>query len=240
MTITDADLLGNDRITIVFDVDRDTVADGVTNWQVAAKRAIDVAFSAVILLVLLPVFAVLAVAVVLTSGRPILFTQTRVGQHGRHFRMCKFRTMVPDAEARLAELAEHNERTGPLFKLDRDPRVTPVGRFLRKSSLDELPQLWNVLVGQMSLVGPRPALPEERDQFSPALLERETVPAGLTGLWQVDGRTSADFGKYTELDLRYVHTWSLGLDLRLIARTPFVLVAHALGRDSVFGRRAAA
>jgi lipopolysaccharide/colanic/teichoic acid biosynthesis glycosyltransferase len=160
------------------------------------------------------------------DGWPVLFRQTRVGRDGRPFTMLKFRTMVPDAEARLDDVAHRNERRGPLFKAGDDPRVTRVGRILRHTSLDELPQLWNVLVGTMSLVGPRPALYPEREQFPPQLLARESMPPGMTGLWQLDGRTDPDFGKYTELDLRYVADWSLWLDLRILARTPFVVVRH--------------
>jgi lipopolysaccharide/colanic/teichoic acid biosynthesis glycosyltransferase len=133
--------------------------------------------------------------------------------------MYKFRTMVVDAEDRLAELTTTNQRTGPLFKVANDPRVTAVGRILRATSIDELPQLWNVLRGEMSLVGPRPALPIEVEAFGPDLLRRHTVTPGITGLWQVEGRDLADFSAYEESDLFYVENWSISLDVAILART---------------------
>lgn len=198
----------------------------------AVKRAIDVVVSIVAVVVLAPVFLLVALAILVTSGRPIFFIQTRVGQHGSLFSMIKFRTMVVDAHDRRHEVAGSNERTGPLFKAANDPRVTPLGRVLRKTSIDELPQLFNVLVGTMSLVGPRPCLPEERRDFSPELLEREQCPQGMTGLWQLDGRHESEFGLYEKLDLEYVRNWSLTRDLVLLLRTPFVIVTHAAHRSS--------
>lgn len=200
-----------------------------TRWRGArrvAKRALDLGLAVIGLVVLAPVLAMVSAVILVADGSPVLFRQTRVGLGGRPFTMLKFRTMVPDAEARLDDVAHQNERHGPLFKAGDDPRVTRVGRVLRHTSLDELPQLWNVLVGTMSLVGPRPALYPEREQFPAELLARESMPPGISGLWQLDGRTDPDFGKYTELDLRYVAEWSLWLDLTILVRTPVVVVRH--------------
>ena len=191
------------------------------------KRLLDVVAAFLALLVLLPVFLVIAAAIAVVDGRPIFYSQTRVGRHGKHFTMYKFRTLDADADSQTDALAAANERTGPLFKLSDDPRATRTGQVLRRTSLDELPQFFNVLRGDMSVVGPRPALPAEVAQFPPDLRRREELPQGLTGLWQLDGRTNADFGKYTELDLRYVDEWSLGLDLGLVLRTPVVVLRHA-------------
>ena len=197
----------------------------------AAKRAIDVVVAGLALLVLAPVLLLISVAILVLEGRPILYRQERVGRFGHLFTIYKFRTMVPDAHQRLSEVAHANERGGPLFKATADPRVTSIGRFLRRTSLDELPQLVNVLIGDMSLVGPRPALPEERAQFPAELLEREQLPQGLSGLWQLQGRHSSDFEVYRELDLQYVRTWTLRRDLLILVRTPFVVGSHALRRQ---------
>jgi lipopolysaccharide/colanic/teichoic acid biosynthesis glycosyltransferase len=157
----------------------------------------------------------------------VFFAQNRVGRNGRNFRVWKFRTMVVDAEARLDELREQNEADGPLFKMREDPRITRVGRFLRKTSIDEIPQLWNVLRNEMSMVGPRPALPTEVEDWSQDLHERLRVKPGITGMWQVHGRSEADFEEYARLDLYYVHNWSLTVDLAIVARTvPAVLRSH--------------
>ncbi|MEL7208476.1 MAG: sugar transferase, partial [Actinomycetota bacterium] len=193
-------------------------------WRARAKRLFDVATAAIGLLVAAPVLAVATVAIKLDGPGPVFFGQDRVGRDGRRFRVWKFRTMVPDAEARLEELREHNEADGPLFKMRDDPRITRVGRFLRKTSLDELPQLWNVLRDEMSMVGPRPALPDEVEAWDQDLHERLRVKPGITGMWQVSGRSDADFEEYARLDLYYVHNWSLMVDLQIMARTvPTVL-----------------
>ena len=191
----------------------------------AGKRLLDIAISGLSLLVLSPVMAACALAVKLDDpSGPVLFRQTRVGLHGRSFTCYKFRSMVRDAERRRAELVRLNEMDGPVFKIRNDPRITRVGRFLRKYSLDEIPQLWNVLVGQMSLVGPRPPLPSEVAEYQPDFRRRLAFRPGLTCLWQVSGRNNVDFKRWMELDLQYVDNWSFGLDLYILIRTiPVVL-----------------
>jgi lipopolysaccharide/colanic/teichoic acid biosynthesis glycosyltransferase len=195
--------------------------------RLGLKRALDLFVAGSGLILALPIAAVIAVAILIDDGRPVLFRQTRVGRKGQLFTMLKFRTMHDGAHARVDELLEHNQRAAPLFKLARDPRVTRVGRMLRRTSLDELPQLVNVLGGTMSLVGPRPALAEEREQFPDVLLDRESVLPGLTGLWQVSGRGDPDFDRYRQFDLDYVNGWTLRLDLWILAVTPFVVVRDA-------------
>lgn len=188
-------------------------------WRTAAKRIFDVAISAVALLLVAPLLAVSALLIRLTSRGPVLFRQERVGRDGRPFQVLKLRTMVPDAEAQLVDLLEDNEADGPLFKLERDPRVTPVGRWLRKFSIDELPQLWNVIRGDMSLIGPRPALPREVALWNDELFDRLRVRPGITGMWQVWGRSDASFADYQRLDLFYVDNWSILIDLGILVRT---------------------
>jgi lipopolysaccharide/colanic/teichoic acid biosynthesis glycosyltransferase len=166
------------------------------------------------------VLAVAALAVKLGDGDRVFFRQTRVGLDGETFQLLKLRTMVPDAEERLVDLTFANERQdGPLFKLTRDPRRTKVGRILERTSLDELPQLINVLRGEMSLVGPRPALPHEAAQFDDELRGRQEVMPGITGLWQVEGRDNPAFDVYRRLDLFYVENWSVGFDLSILMAT---------------------
>ena len=197
------------------------VRDG---WRAGAKRAFDVALASLLLTLSLPILLATAVAIRFDSKGPVLFRQVRVGRNGEHFRIVKFRTMTTDAEQRLASLAALNESDGALFKITDDPRVTRVGRFLRKLSIDELPQLWCVLRGTMSMVGPRPALPDEVRQWEPALADRLRVLPGLTGLWQVSGRSNSSFSTYKRLDLYYVDNWSLRHDIEICARTlPAVL-----------------
>ncbi len=188
-------------------------------WRGRAKRLFDVAVAGVVLTLISPIFAGLAVAVKLTSKGPVFFRQERVGRYGEPFKMIKFRSMVVDAEEKLRELAEANEGSGPLFKMKDDPRVTPLGRIMRKTSLDELPQLLNVLLNEMSLVGPRPALREEMADWDPALYARLQVKPGITGMWQVSGRSGTSFEEYTRLDLYYVNNWSLFVDLAIMAKT---------------------
>jgi len=191
------------------------------------KRLLDIVVSALLLLLTSPVMLLIALAVRLTSPGPVLFRQVRCGLNGRRFTLLKFRTMVPDAEERLDEVAHLNEVDGPAFKSRRDPRVTPVGRILRRFSLDELPQLINVLVGQMSLVGPRPPIPEEVERYERWQRRRLSMKPGITGLWQVSGRAAIDdVARWIEMDLEYIDHWSLGLDLRILLRTiPAVLSA---------------
>jgi exopolysaccharide biosynthesis polyprenyl glycosylphosphotransferase len=196
--------------------------DGVHH---VAKRAFDVVMASTLLLLTAPVLAVAAIAIKLTSRGPVFFRQTRVGRHGELFTMVKLRSMVADAEARKAELVELNESDGPLFKIEDDPRITKVGRILRKTSIDELPQLVAVVRGTMSMVGPRPALPDEVDQWDELTRERLRVLPGLTGLWQVSGRSEWSFEDYKRLDLYYVDNWSLLHDLFICIRTVGVVVA---------------
>ncbi len=189
------------------------------------KRAIDIAGATVGLVLLAPVLLAVAVAVRCTSRGPVFFTQERYGYRKRRFRMMKFRTMVADAERHQAALEAQNEAAGPVFKIARDPRLTRVGAFLRRSSLDELPQLWNVLRGEMSLVGPRPLPTRDVSRFAePWLMRRFSVRPGLTCLWQISGRSNVGFDEWVSLDLRYIDEWSIGLDLRILFQTlPAVL-----------------
>jgi lipopolysaccharide/colanic/teichoic acid biosynthesis glycosyltransferase len=173
----------------------------------------------------LPISAVIALAIRLDSPGPILYAQTRVGKNGQQFRIYKFRSMVSNAEARRGEVACLNEATGPLFKVRDDPRRTRVGRILRRFSLDELPQLINIFRGEMSLVGPRPNLPEEVAQYQDWHHKRLSVSPGATGLWQVSGRSDLTFDEMVLLDIYYAENWSLGLDLNILLSTvPKVLI----------------
>jgi exopolysaccharide biosynthesis polyprenyl glycosylphosphotransferase len=189
------------------------------------KRSFDIVLSSLGLLTLAPLFAVIAGLVRLTSKGPALFMQERCGLGGRVFRFYKFRTMVDDAERRKCELQHLNEMSGPVFKIRKDPRITRLGHVLRKTSLDELPQLWNVLKGDMSLVGPRPPLPEEVERYDEKQAQRLSVPPGITGLWQVSGRnTLVDFNTWIELDLDYARRTSLWLDAKILLKTVVVVV----------------
>lgn len=194
-------------------------------FQLALKRAFDLIVSSLLVLALSPLFLVIAVAVKATSPGPVLFRQTRVGLNGRRFTLYKFRSMVQDAEDRKRELLHLNEMQGPVFKIKNDPRLTRIGKFLRRTSLDELPQLFNVLNGSMSIVGPRPPLPEEVAAYKAWQRRRLSMKPGLTCLWQVNGRNRiTDFDRWMELDLQYIDNWSLKLDLHIFLRTiPVVL-----------------
>ena len=183
------------------------------------KQAIERLAAAILLVLLAPFLALIALAVRVLSPGPALFRQVRVGQHGRHFTLYKFRTMRAGAEDELIDLAERNEHDGPLFKMRHDPRLTPFGRRLRRLSIDELPQLWNVVAGQMSIVGPRPPLPHEVEGFTDEARRRLLVKPGLTGLWQVSGRANLPWKESVRLDLYYVENWSPALDLVILART---------------------
>ena len=192
--------------------------------ELGVKRALDIVGALIGLVLLSPVMAAVTLAILARDGRPVLFTQERVGLHGRPFRLLKFRSMAWNAEARLPELLQHNERNGHAFKMADDPRVTPLGRALRRTSLDELPQLWNVLRGEMSLVGPRPPLPREVAEYDGWHRRRLSMKPGMTGLWQIEARHDPDFDAWVERDLAYIDSWSLLLDLRILARTvPAVL-----------------
>jgi exopolysaccharide biosynthesis polyprenyl glycosylphosphotransferase len=193
-------------------------------WHAMAKRVFDVALSSMILLLSSPILLVAMVAVRLDSKGPIFFSQVRVGRNGELFRLTKLRTMVVDAEERKASLAHLNEVDGALFKIKHDPRITKVGHVLRKLSIDELPQLFCVLRGTMSMVGPRPALPDEVAQWDDEVIERLRVLPGLTGMWQVHGRSDSSFETYKRLDLYYVDNWSLGHDAKICAKTVRVVM----------------
>jgi exopolysaccharide biosynthesis polyprenyl glycosylphosphotransferase len=183
------------------------------------KRAFDIVVAGLALIAGSPLLLGIALSIRLRDGAPVLFRQTRIGLHGRRFEMFKFRTMSIDAEQRLEGLRQHSEINGAAFKITQDPRVTRSGRFLRRMSLDELPQLWNVLRGDMSLVGPRPALPREVDSYDLWHRRRLSMKPGITGLWQVSARRSANFDTWAQLDLSYIDRWSLWLDIKILART---------------------
>ncbi|HUP21828.1 MAG TPA: sugar transferase [Thermoanaerobaculia bacterium] len=188
------------------------------------KRGLDVAMASLLLLLGAPLVVLIALAIKVTSTGGVLYRQTRCGLNGRRFTLYKFRTMVEDAHDRRLELLHLNEMDGPAFKVRRDPRVTRLGRLLRKFSLDELPQLWNVLRGDMSLVGPRPPIPEEVAQYTRWQRRRLSMKPGLTCLWQISGRNDVDFNRWMELDLQYIDSWSPGLDFKILLKTiPVVL-----------------
>jgi exopolysaccharide biosynthesis polyprenyl glycosylphosphotransferase len=191
----------------------------LTGGKQVLKGVFDKMSAALALILLAPVFAGIAAAIRVTEHGPVLFRQTRVGRDGRCFTLYKFRTMVADAEQQKALLAASNETDGALFKMRRDPRITPLGGWLRRWSLDELPQLLNVLRGDMSLVGPRPALPDETARYGDHMRRRLVVKPGITGLWQVSGRSDLAWEEAVRLDLRYVENWSLALDLQILWKT---------------------
>ena len=190
------------------------------DWRLAAKRLIDALGSLILLLMLAPLFALTALVIKLDSPGPIFFAQERVGLNKRRFRMLKFRTMVNGAEKQQAALEELNEADGPVFKIKDDPRVTPVGKFLRRFSIDELPQLFNVLKGDMSLVGPRPLPVRDVERIDVASQKRRfSIKPGLTCLWQVNGRSNIGFEEWVRMDLDYIDRWSLGLDILILLKT---------------------
>jgi exopolysaccharide biosynthesis polyprenyl glycosylphosphotransferase len=196
-------------------------------WKIALKRFIDIAGSSAMLLLLSPLLAIIGVAIKLDSSGPVLFTQTRLGRGAKPFTCYKFRSMREHAEAVRPELSELNEVAGPIFKIRDDPRVTRVGRIIRRFSLDELPQLVNVFRGDMSLVGPRPPLPSEVEVYEDWHHERLGIPSGMTGLWQVMGRSDLTFDEMMMLDLYYAENWSLWLDFKILLRTlPTILFAR--------------
>jgi len=192
--------------------------------RLIGKRLMDVAISVVVLGLALPAMLIIAAVIKMVYGGTVLYRQTRCGLYGRRFTLVKFRTMVEDAEQQQSHLSHLNEMTGPVFKMKQDPRVTPMGRWLRRLSLDELPQLWNVLKGDMSLVGPRPPVPQEVSSYQRWQRRRLSMRPGLTCLWQVQGRNDLDFDRWMELDLEYIDNWSPLLDIKILAKTiPVVL-----------------
>ncbi len=208
---------------------REAQCSNVTDYQEKkytdqVKRIIDIVFSSTALFVLFPFFCLLGLIIKLDSPGPVIFSQQRVGKNGQLFRMYKFRSMVVDAEKLLPSLADQNEASGPMFKIKKDPRVTRIGRILRKTSLDEFPQLWNVLNGDMSLVGPRPALPSEVNQYTEFQRQRLLIKPGCSGLWQVCGRSNVDFETMIMLDLLYLKERCLLFDLLVMIKTVGQLV----------------
>lgn len=187
------------------------------------KRALDIILSTLGLIILSPIILIVAILIKLESKGPVIFAQKRVGLNGTEFKMYKFRSMVQNAEELKEKLSKKNEMSGPMFKIKEDPRVTKVGKFIRKTSIDELPQLINILKGEMSLVGPRPSLPKEVAKFEPWMLKRLEVKPGLTCYWQVSGRSNIDFFEWMKLDLQYVNDRGFLLDIKLIFKTFFVL-----------------
>ena len=184
------------------------------------KRTLDIIASAILLLVLFPVFVIIAIAVKLTSRGPVFYKSDRVGLGGRPIDFVKFRTMCMDADAKLAELVEQNEKDGPIFKIKNDPRTTKVGRILRKFSLDELPQLISVFKGDMSMVGPRPPLKREVALYDERTMQRLTIKPGITCYWQVMGRSDLSFQEWIDLDMRYIEEMSFWVDLKIMLLTP--------------------
>lgn len=194
-----------------------------SRFYLLTKRLIDIVGSATGLILLSPILLIVALAIKIESKGPVIFKQERVGQQGKHFFMYKFRSMVINAEELKEKLAAQNEMSGPMFKIKEDPRVTKVGRFIRKTSIDELPQLVNILKGEMSLVGPRPSLPKEVAEFKPWMMRRLDVQPGLTCYWQVAGRNNIGFKEWMEMDVYYVNTRDLKTDIKLIFKTVGVL-----------------
>ncbi|MBI5706835.1 MAG: exopolysaccharide biosynthesis polyprenyl glycosylphosphotransferase [Armatimonadetes bacterium] len=188
------------------------------------KRGLDVLGSLLLLVLFSPLMAIIALLVKLSSPGPVLYASTRVGRGGKPFAFLKFRSMYTDADRRLAELKTSNEKDGPIFKMKNDPRITPVGRFLRKYSLDELPQLFNVFKGDMSLVGPRPPIPHEVIQYDEYCQERLSVRPGLTCYWQIQGRSNLSFDEWMELDHKYLREMGLWTDLMILIKTPLAVL----------------
>ena len=194
-------------------------------YDATLKRLLDLVIASLGLIATFPIWLAIVVAIKLDSPGPAIFVQQRVGRQGRRFSFYKFRSMYVDAEARRAEMQERNETDGPVFKMRRDPRVTRVGAILRRTSLDELPQLINVLWGEMSVVGPRPPLPQEVEQYRPADMVRLTVTPGLTCLWQIRGRSTVGFETWMEYDREYVRNRSFSLDISILARTVWAVLS---------------
>lgn len=195
-----------------------------SNFYLTVKRLFDIAASLFALLITLPLTLVVSLCIYLDDRGPIFYTQKRIGKDGKPFRIYKFRSMCQNADAKKRELTEQNEVNGAMFKMSNDPRVTRVGCFIRRHSIDELPQLINVLLGNMTVVGPRPPLPEEVAQYSEHDKERLKVKPGCTGLWQVSGRNSLDFDEMVELDIDYIEHASLLLDMKICFKTVWIMI----------------
>jgi exopolysaccharide biosynthesis polyprenyl glycosylphosphotransferase len=199
------------------------------DYTQVVKRILDIIGSITAMILFAPLMLTLAIVIRCSSRGPVIFSQKRFGHNKRTFQMYKFRTMSQNAEQMQTKLEHQNEMCGPVFKIRNDPRITPLGRILRRTSLDELPQLWNVLLGSMSLVGPRPLPARDVSRFSEAwLMRRFSVKPGLTCLWQISGRNNTTFDRWMELDLRYIDQWSLALDFTIIAKT-FAVVLRGRG-----------
>ena len=208
---------------VLENVESDTVEVKTSKIYLFIKRIIDIVGSLIGLILLSPLLVIIGVLIKVESKGPIIFSQDRIGKNGKVFRMYKLRSMVANAEELKGTLMKENEMSGPMFKIKDDPRVTKIGRFIRKTSIDELPQLFNVLKGDMSLVGPRPSLPNEVLEFEPWMNKRLMVKPGLTCYWQVMGRNNIDFQQWMLLDIKYVETRSIIVDIKLIIKTFFVL-----------------
>ena len=208
----------------VIDIDLENIQTNNSIFYIVSKRIIDIIGSLAGLIFLSPLFLIVAILIKLEDPKgKVFFSQERNGKYPGTFKMYKFRSMVHNAEELLEKLKDQNEQTGPVFKMKDDPRITRVGKFIRKTSIDELPQLFNVLRGDMSLVGPRPPIPREVEQYTTYQMQRLGVKPGLTCLWQVGGRNSVDFDGWVELDIEYIQKRSLWLDIKLIIKTVFVL-----------------
>ncbi len=205
----------------LHDPAQSTVSFGVApHWKRVLKRILDFTLALTLLVIYSPLFAVVAILIKLTSRGPVFFVQERIGLNKRKFRLLKFRTMVVDAEKRMAELEHLNEASGPVFKIKNDPRVTRLGRLLRRTSIDEFPQLINVFRGDMSMVGPRPLPVRDVNGFNQEWQRRRfSVIPGITCLWQINGRNNVDFDRWMQLDLYYIDHWSLWLDLKILLKT---------------------
>lgn len=194
-------------------------------WQLVIKRLADILGASFLLLLALPLFIIAAIGIMISSRGPVIFKQKRIGLRGKEFMFYKLRSMVSDAEQKRQELIDRNIMTGPAFKIKDDPRITSFGRFLRQTSMDELPQLWNVIKGDMSLVGPRPPVPDEVLQYNEKQKKRLDIRPGLTCLWQIRGRnTVTSFNEWVRLDLEYIEQWSLWLDVAIFLKTIPVVV----------------
>ncbi len=202
----------------------ESVPAPLSGWGLVLKRTIDIILSSIFIVFLAPIFLITAIAIVINSGFPVFYKQTRLGKRNKPFKMIKFRSMYVGAHRHKAALAHKNESNGPLFKIKNDPRLTGTGRIIRRWSIDELPQLFNVLSGKMSLVGPRPPLPEEVEEYSRRDFKRlHTIP-GVTGVWQISGRSNLGFDEMVKLDLYYVDNWSIWMDLAILMLTPSVVI----------------